>query len=215
MISEREVIALEHKVLNVNDLCASGTFFIRSFKKQPEIFAHVVNKIYKSDNDERKEISKEEFEYWYQLYLYLVYCPEAPTECTEYKNGILRWFDEFVDLLKKQNQSIVADLVIARLLAYAPNTFDSPMPDKAVEVIEKYAKIYKKLIEHLSIEISNRRGCFTFDNGVSSLNYSLVFAQYATEHEKRGNKKTATLYSYLSQDFDHRAIDEQEQGRMM
>lgn len=215
LISEREVIALEHKVLNVHDLCAPGTFFIRSFKKQPEIFAHVVHKIYKSDNDEIKEISKEELEYWYQLYLDLVYCPEAPTEGTKYKNDILRWFDEFVDLLKKQNQSSVTDLVIARLLAYAPNTFDSPMPDKAVEVIEKYAKIYNELIEHLSMEISNRRGSFTFDNGVSSLNYSLVFSQYATEHKKRGNKMTATLYRDLSKVFDHRAVDEQEQARIM
>ena len=46
-IPEKGVIKLEKQMLKPNDLCAEGSFFIRCFKRQPDIFASVFNNIYK------------------------------------------------------------------------------------------------------------------------------------------------------------------------
>lgn len=101
---------------------------------------------------------------------------------------------------------------MARLLAFAPKTFDSIMPDKAVEVIEKYAWQYERLPISLFTEISNRRGCFTFDDGVSSYEYSLLFKTFANDLKKRKYRKTAVVYEILSSHFEDRAKEERDEG---
>lgn len=214
-ILEKDVIELEFKILNTKDLCSPNSFFTRCFIRQPDIYVYVFKMIYKSEDGKKKNLSNDEFKYWYQLYLELVYCPESPINGTSYNNGILKWFDDFVGLLEKQNQSSIAYLGIARLLAFAPSSFDSIMPDKAAEVIEVYSKKNYDLLFNLKIEISNRRGCHTFDDGVSSYRYFLAFKSYSENFKKKNLKKTAELYEFLSEDFKKQSKDERNQMELI
>lgn len=172
-------------------------------KLNPEIYASLVNIIYKTD--EKEEIDEEKADLAKKIYSGFdkaKFCPAEKDGKVKYEE-IREWLNRFEQLLIAQKQERLFSRIIGRLLAHSPLGEDGYMPCEAVrEIIEE--DFNASLKRSYIIEEENKRGVHTADAGKSEM---MLYEKYKSNAEALQYQypHTAEIYFELSNSYRQQA----------
>lgn len=183
--------------------------FQKEIKQTPLLYAEMARLLFKSDNDEiiKTDDEKKAFSNIFRLYDKAKFCPGE-------ENGTIKeavfenWIKEFRNLLSKNHQTKLFNMLIGRLLAHSPCGDDGFYPCEVIRsFIEDNAE--RDLITSFQNEIFNSRGVFTSSAGKEELRMATKYkenADYLTVKYPR----TASIYYGLYEQYRVESQKERE-----
>ena len=174
--------------------------FQKEIKRSPLLYAEMARLLFKSDNDEiiKTDDEKEAFSNIFRLYDKAKFCPgEDNGEINE--DIFENWIKEFRNLLSKNHQTKLFNMLIGRLLAYSPCGNDGFYP---CEVIRKFIEnnAESDLITSFQTEIFNSRGVYTSSAGKEELRIANKYKENA-DHLTVKYPRTASIYYGLYEQY--------------
>lgn len=176
-------------------------FVQKEMKKDPELYAMLVNLIYlkegktqEDSSEEKKKATEAVFDFFHKAH----FCPAEINGRVNYED-LEKWVERFKELLVEQNQVNLFGHLIGRLFAYSPVGEDGYMPCEAVrKLIED---IYDEALKNAYIVAEeNKRGVYTPNAGRKEL-------ELAEQYEKNADAirdnypHVAEIYDNLSRDY--------------
>ena len=177
-------------------------------KTDPHIYAYMINVLYRKDHEGKDNIHNNKYSSsMYGRFYNIHFCPAE-------KNGIVlydelkKWVNDYIEILKAQDQYSLWDTTIGDLLPYSPIDEDGYMPCKAVrQLIEEYHT--KKMHTAYYITELNKRGVYTASGGKAE-------KQLAQKYKDNANMIrtsypwTAQIYDDLSENYEDMSIQERK-----
>lgn len=130
--------------------------FQQEIKRDPSLYAELVNIIYKKEGEEKNEEKQRKAQQYISIFWKTKFCPGETNGKVE-KDVLQRWADGFRNILQSNKQGHLWGHLIGKLLAYAPAGKDGYIPCEEVrEFIEKNAT--DKMLSSFETEVFNKRG---------------------------------------------------------
>lgn len=185
--------------------------FHHLIKKSPELFAQLVEGLYKRDH-EPKESHKLDEQYWrnmYTVYDRAHFCPAE--ENGEVKEEKLRqWVEKFRILLEQNDQSSLFGSMMGRLFSYSPKGKDGHEPCEAVRtLIEKYFD--DRMLNSYEASVYNQRGVYSPSAGKEEMRMAEAFRANA-EYLNPVYPKTAKIFYSLHDRYKREAERERQEA---
>lgn len=182
----------------------------RIIKHNPQIYAELVNIVCKKDEGAPEESGKRErATRLYSRFRDIHFCPAETDGIVEY-NEIKKWVDDFIEILKSQNQSSIWDVIVGELLPYSPIDEDGHMPCKAVrKLIENYYT--EEMARSYATTVFNMRGVYSPDGGRGEMRLAEKYEENA-KHLEREYPHTASIYRDISNTFKAWSVRERKEA---
>lgn len=184
--------------------------FQRMIKHSPELFAQLVEGVFKKDHSELESQTKDQnyIHNMYTIYDKAHFCPaESNGEILE--DELEQWVEKYKQLLIENDQESLFTATLGRLFSYSPLGTDGHEPCEAVRnMIEKYGD--DKMISRYHSAVYNRRGVFSPSAGKEELKIAETFkanAQYLEPHYPKTAKIFYGLYETYKSESDRQRVD--------
>ena len=179
-------------------------------KKSPELFAQIINVVFKKDHDTVEKHLKDQtyIHNMYMIYEKAQFCPmENNGEVSEDK--LEQWVEKYRQLLIENDQESLFTSTLGRLFSFSPLGADGHEPCEAVRnMIEKYGD--NKMSSRYQTAVYNRRGVFTPSAGKAELRMAVEFkknAQYLEPYYPQTAKIFYGLYEGYKKESERERID--------
>lgn len=170
-------------------------------KKDPQLYADIINIIYLHEGEEKNNKTKEEYEIsqsLFDFYYKTHFCPcenKGDIDYCELKD----WVDKFTEKLTEQKQSKLLGHELGRLFAYSPVGEDGYYPHESVrEIIEELANDRLRS-SYVSAEC-NKRGVYSPDAGRTEKEMALRYKENA-DGVRIIYPETAKIYDSLYESY--------------
>ena len=184
--------------------------FQRMIKLSPELFAQLVEGVFKKDHSELESQTKEQnyIHNMYTIYDKAHFCP-AENNGEILEDELEQWVEKYKQLLIENDQESLFTATLGRLFSYSPLGTDGHEPCEAVRnMIEKYGD--DKMISRYHSAVYNRRGVFSPSAGREELRMAENFkanAQYLEPHYPKTAKIFYGLYETYKNESDRQRMD--------
>ena len=184
--------------------------FHHIIKQSPELFAQLVEGVFKKDHGTVENHSKD------QAYIHNVYTIyEKARFCPTKSNGevseeqLEQWKEKYRQLLLENDQESLFATTLGRLFSFSPIGTDGHEPCEAVrKMIEKYGD--EKMNGAYRVAVYNRRGVFSPSAGKEELRMAKEFkenAQYLEPYYPKTAKIFYGLYETYKKDSERERKD--------
>lgn len=184
--------------------------FQRMIKQSPELFAQLVEGVFKKDHSELESQSKDQkyIHNMYTIYDKAHFCP-AENNGEILEDELEQWVEKYKQLSIENDQESLFTATLGRLFSYSPMGTDGHEPCEAVRnMIEKYGD--DKMISRYHSAVYNRRGVFSPSAGREELRMAEDFkanAQYLEPHYPKTAKIFYSLYETYKNESDRQRMD--------
>ncbi len=216
---QQEYINDKEKCLNISDLEYYFMLVLdwhqmkcleKTIKTDPNLYAKIISKLYKKDNNEEKRYSEEEqkeINILNNLFYKLEFCPGSFDNTID-ETILNSWIENFIQILTKNNQKSLFTHFLGKLFPFSPPGEDGIVPCEAIrQIIEQYHD--EELLSSYIITEENKRGVYTPDAGKSE--YEIAQNYKKTANELRNKYLyTATIFDKLSHRYQLSSIRERE-----
>lgn len=185
-------------------------------RKEPNYYSEILKIIYKKKKDNEyieEKIEGKVVDNLYSLYWKLDFCPCTHEGYDIKLEDLLRWVEDFRNLLEQQNQSYLFASELGKLFANSPKGKDGFYPHESVrKVIERLSgDKLKELQGSYEIKIYGKRGVYTPDQGKSEMKLSNDFKENA-DGIRLFSPNTAEIYYNLSKSYKAESKREKERA---
>lgn len=184
--------------------------FKHMIKKSPELFAGLVDGVFKKDYGSNDDSHKDQtyIHNMYTIYDQAHFCPaENNGEVDEYQ--LEHWVEKYKELLIENNQESLFTATLGRLFSFSPIGSDGREPCEAVrKMIEKYGD--DKMTSRYQTAVYNRRGVFSPSAGRSELKMAEEFkstGQYLEPDYPKTAQIFFGLYETYKRESDRERMD--------
>lgn len=171
--------------------------FHHMIKQSPELFAQLVEGVFKKDHGTAENHSKDQT---YIHNMYIIY--EKARFCPTENNGevseeqLEQWIEKYRQLLIGNDQESLFTVTLGRLFSFSPLGIDGHEPCEAVrKMIEKYGD--EKMNREYRIAVYNRRGVFSPSAGKEELRMAKEFKGNAQYLEPYYPKTAKIFYGFV------------------
>lgn len=171
----------------------------QKIKNSPEIFAHIICGIFKSDHDKAEDSSIDEkiFKNMYSIYDIAHFCPVEINGKVD-ESELDNWINKYKDLLIENDRESLFTSTLGRLFSFSPLGEDGHEPCEAVRtMIEKYGD--DKMLHSYQTAVFNRRGIFSPCAGKAELKIAENFRDNAEFLESEYPKTAEIFYGLFNQ----------------
>lgn len=178
--------------------------FHRMIKQSPELFAQLVEAVFKKDHMPVDKQSKDQtyIHNMYTIYEKAHFCPvEYHGEVDE--GQLEQWIEKYRELLIVNDQESLFTSTLGRLFSFSPISDDGYEPCDAVrKMIEKYGD--DRMSSSYQVAVYNRRGVFSPSAGKEELRMAEEFRANA-EYLEPQYPKTAKIFYGLYESYKREA----------
>lgn len=181
-------------------------------KKDPQLYADIINIIYLHECEERNDKTKEEYELVQSLFNFYYKMHFCPCE----NNGDIKycelkdWVDKFSEKLTEQKQSNLLGHELGRLFAYSPIGEDGYYPHESVRDIIEELEDDKLRSSYVSAEC-NKRGVYSPDAGRTEKEMALRYKENA-DGVRTIYPETAKIYYSLYESYYYQSEAERRRA---
>ena len=181
-------------------------------KKDPQLYADIINIIYLHEGEEKNSKTKEEYEIsksLFNLYYEIHFCPCENNGDIDYCE-LKEWIDKFNKKLINQKQSKLLGHELGRLFAYSPIGKDGYYPHESVrDIIEELADDRLRS-SYVSAEC-NKRGIYSPDAGRTEKVMALKYKEHA-DGVRTIYPETAKIYDSLYESYYYQSEAERRRA---
>lgn len=184
--------------------------FHHIIKQSPELFAQLVEGVFKKDHGTAEKHSKDQtyIHNMYTIYEKARFCPtESNGDVSE--EQLEQWIEKYRQLLLENDQESLFATTLGRLFSFSPIGTDGHEPCEAVrKMIEKYGD--EKMNGAYRVAVYNRRGVFSPSAGKEELRMAKEFkenAQYLEPYYPKTAKIFYGLYETYKKDSERERKD--------
>ena len=181
-------------------------------KKDPQLYADIINIIYLHEGEEKNSKTKEEYERsksLFNLYYEIHFCPCENNGDIDYCE-LKEWIDKFNKKLINQKQSKLLGHELGRLFAYSPIGKDGYYPHESVrDIIEELADDRLRS-SYVSAEC-NKRGIYSPDAGRTEKDMALKYKENA-DGVRTIYPETAKIYDSLYESYYYQSEAERRRA---
>ncbi|MCI9258717.1 MAG: trypsin-like peptidase domain-containing protein [Romboutsia sp.] len=181
-------------------------------KKDPQLYADIINIIYLHEGEDRNDKTKEDYEIvqsLFNFYYKIHFCPCENNGDIDY-HELKDWVDKFNEKLIEQKQSNLLGHELGRLFAYSPVGEDGYYPHESVrDIIEELADD-KLRSSYVSAEC-NKRGVYSPDAGRTEKEMALRYKENA-DGVRTVYPETAKIYDSLYERYYYQSEAERRRA---
>ena len=174
--------------------------FHHMIKQSPELFAQLVEVVFKKDHDTLENHSKDQkyIHNMYTIYKKAQFCP-AESNGAVFEEQLEQWIERYRQLLITNDQESLFTVTLGRLFSFSPLGTDGHEPCEAVrKMIEKYGD--DKMSNCYQVSVYNRRGVFSPSAGKAELRMAEEFKENA-QYLEPYYPKTANIFYRLYETY--------------
>ena len=179
-------------------------------KQSPELFAQLVEVVFKKDHGTIENHLKDQtyIHNMYKIYEKAQFCPaESNGEVSE--DQLEQWIERYRQLLIANDQESLFTVTLGRLFSFSPLGIDGHEPCEAVrKMIEKYGD--DKMNSRYRVAVYNRRGVFSPSAGKAELRMAEEFkenARYLEPYYPKTAKIFYGLYEIYKNESERERMD--------
>ena len=183
--------------------------FRHMIKQSPELFAQLIEGVFKKDHDTVENHLKETYAHnMHMIYEKAQFCPaESNGQVSEDK--LEQWIEKYKQLLIMNDQESLFTVTLGRLFSFSPLGADGHEPCETVrKMIEKYGD--DMLNRRYQTAVYNRRGVFSPSAGKEELRMAEKFrenAQYLEPYYPKTAKIFYGLYETYKKESERERMD--------
>ena len=181
-------------------------------KKDPQLYADIINIIYLHEGEDRNDKTKDDYEIvqsLFNFYYNIHFCPCENNGDIDY-HELKDWVHKFNEKLTEQKQSNLLGNELGRLFAYSPIGEDGYYPHESVRDIIEELEDDKLRSSYVSAEC-NKRGVYSPDAGRTEKEMALRYKQNA-DGVSTIYPETAKIYYSLYERYHYQSEAERRRA---
>ena len=182
----------------------------KTIKIDSDLYAKIISKLYKKDNNEKKiytEEEQKEINILNNLFYKFKFCPGSFDNTID-ETILNSWMKKFKQLLINNNQRSLFTHLLGKLFPFSPPGEDGIIPCEAIrKIIEQFHD--EELLHSYIITEENKRGVYTPDAGKSEYEIAQNYKEIANKLRKK-YPFTAEIFDQLSYEYKLNAKKERE-----